>query len=146
MNMERGKGTQTGLENNNTVIITKIFHQMCKGGRCVNIIFLCFFQFASVLKGTFESSLISFSCSTYVLPSFHNLKVLKWNVSYTPSSYWLRHTWEQFVSFLISVLDLKPYTSMNTGGGGFRFHHYWWILVRWCARQFTCIKCHTESS
>ena len=23
MNMERGKGTQTGLENNNTVIITK---------------------------------------------------------------------------------------------------------------------------
>lgn len=77
----------------------KIFHQMRNGGRCVNIVFLCFFQFASVLKGTFESSLISFSCSTYVLPAFHNPKVLKWNMSYIPSSY-LTEAHENHSSFL----------------------------------------------
>lgn len=130
MNMERGKGTQTGLENNNTVMIPEgetqkqNFHQMRNGGRFVNIVFLCFFQFASVLKGTFESSLILFSSSTYVLPAFHNPKVLKWNMSYIPSSYLTEaHMRTIPVSFLISVLDLKPYTIINTGEGGFRFHH-----------------------
>ena len=98
---------------------------MCYGGgRCGSTGFL--FILLQYLRGLQTFWTISYLIFLFLicLSPFHNPKVLKGKMSYIPSSYLIEAYMGTIpVSFLTTVLDLKPYTSINTGEGGFRFHH-----------------------